>query len=83
MVGEEGNKIRAYLLAVVELGKDHQIAEAIKMLDNDANITTDLVFGEFDLVAVIETSSMRKLDQIITKIRSMDGVLKTITLVAS
>ncbi len=80
---KDNDLIRAYILAVVELGKDHEVAEAIKLLGNEVKVRTDLVFGEYDLVAVVESPSMKKLDQLITKIRSMDGVLKTITLIAS
>lgn len=82
-MGKEGSIVKAYVLAVVELGQDHEIAEKIKELDHSAKITTDLVFGEYDLVAVIETDSIKKLDRIITQIRKLDGVLKTITLIAS
>ncbi len=82
---EESNegKVKAYLLAVVEIGKDHDVAEKLKSLDENSKISVDLVFGEFDLVAVIETDSIRRLDRLVTQVRKLDGVLKTVTLVAS
>lgn len=82
-MGEENQQVKAYLLAVIEIGKDHDVAEKIKDLDNTAKISVDLVFGEYDLVAVIETDSIRKLDRLVTQVRRLDGVLKTVTLVAS
>ncbi len=76
--------VKAYVLIVVEIGSDHEVAEKIRGLrDNDVRIETDLVFGEFDIVAVVKASSIKKLDSVITKIRRLPGVLKTVTLVAS
>jgi len=83
MSGEGSQRVKAYLLAVIEIGKDHEVAEEIKGLDDSAKIDVDLVFGEYDLVAVIETDSIRRLDKLVTQVRRLDGVLKTVTLVAS
>ena len=82
-MSNENQQVKAYLLAVIEIGKDHDVAEKIKGLDNTSKINVDLVFGEYDLVAVIETESIRKLDRLVTQVRRLDGVLKTVTLVAS
>ncbi len=82
-MGESENTVKAYILAVVEIGKDHEVAERIKALDSTADIFVDLVFGEFDLVAVVKTDSIRKLDRLVTQVRKLNGVLKTVTLVAS
>ncbi len=82
-MSEEEKGIKAYVLMVVEIGSDHEVAKRIREIDDDVKVYTDLVFGEFDIVAVIEAPSIKKLDKVITKIRRLPGVLKTVTLVAS
>ncbi len=76
-------QVKAYVLVVVEIGSDHEVAEKIKQIDSEVRVETDLVFGEFDLVAVIHAPTIKKLDSVITKIRRLPGVIKTVTLVAS
>ncbi len=82
-MSSESRSVKAYILAIVELGAEHDIAKEIRKIDKDAEIETDLVFGEYDMVITVKTDSIRKLDRIVTEIRKMKGVLKTVTLIAS
>jgi len=83
-MGEEVKyPVKAYILMIVELGREHELAKEVRELGEEAVIETDLVFGEYDMVAVVRTDSIRRLDRIVTKLRRLEGVLKTVTLVAS
>ncbi len=71
-------KIVAYVLLNVMGGKEYEVAEEIKQIDG---VTEALVvYGEYDVVARLVVDSMRKLDRAVTKIREIEGVLKTTTL---
>ncbi len=78
--------IKAYILVNTELGKEEGIVKEASDLGNDtgvAIISSDLVFGEFDLVIVVSGDSVKKIDKFVTKLRKLDGVLKTMTLIAT
>jgi DNA-binding Lrp family transcriptional regulator len=73
-------KILAYLLIVTEIGKEYEIAKALLEIKSVKEART--VYGEFDVIAKIEAEGVRKLDTVITKIRKMKGVTRTITLIS-
>ncbi|GEM_PF-425169 len=78
--------IKAYILVNTELGKEEGIVKEASNLGNDTGVTilsSDLVFGEFDLVIVVSGDSVKKIDKFVTKLRKLDGVLKTMTLIAT
>ncbi len=69
----------AYLLALVETGKEHQAAEEISKVQGvkEAVIT----YGTWDLVIKISSDTLNELDMIITKIRGIPLVQQTETLI--
>lgn len=78
--------IKAYILVNTELGKEEDIVEEASSLGNDTGVdilSSDLVFGEFDLVVVVSGDSVKRIDKFVTKLRRLDGVLKTMTLIAT
>lgn len=75
--------VKAYVLLTVEIGKEYDIAREIRNLDVNAKIDADVVYGEYDLVIRLEAENLKAVDKAVTKIRSMPGVLKTVTLIAS
>lgn len=78
--------IKAYVLVNTELGKEEDIVKEASGLGNDTGVeirSSDLVFGEFDLVIVVSGDSVKKIDKFVTKLRRLDGVLKTMTLIAT
>ncbi len=75
--------VKAYVLLTVEIGKEYDIAREIRNLDVNAKIDADVVYGEYDLVIRLEAENLKAVDKVVTKIRSMPGVLKTVTLIAS
>lgn len=61
--------------------KTKQAYEQIKLIEGVANITA--VFGRFDLVVMIRALDLDAATKVVSKIRSVDGVLSTETLIAT
>ncbi len=79
MTSEE--KVLAYVILVVGVGQEYRILEEVKKLSEvkDAHI----VYGEYDIIARVEVDSIKKLENVIKTIRSIKGVLRSITLISS
>ena len=75
------SEIVAYLLLVVKMGKEHDVAEKIKRIEDVVEAL--IVYGQWDILIRIETEDLGKLDYIVTQIRKIDGVEQTTTLIAS
>jgi DNA-binding Lrp family transcriptional regulator len=70
----------AYLLAKIEAGKDKQALKAIKKLPGATEVT--FTYGAYDLHAKVKFDTMEELDEFIfEKIRKVDGIKETMTLV--
>lgn len=74
-------KIIAYVLLNIALGKEHEIREKASKLDYVTEVK--IVYGEYDAVVRIEAPTFKALDRTVSTLRSMNDVLKTITLIAS
>jgi len=77
-----GNEnIVAYVLLNVALGKEATLREEISKL----NYVTEakIVYGEYDIVVRIEAPTLTILDKLVSTIRRMSGVLKTVTLIST
>ena len=61
--------------------KTKSVYEQIKSLEGVANITA--VFGRFDIVVMIRALDIEAAGKMISKIRSVNGVLSTETLIAT
>jgi DNA-binding Lrp family transcriptional regulator len=73
--------VKAYVLAIVKRGTEHEMAEKIKKIED---ITEVLVtYGMWDLVARIETKNLGELDKIITEIRQTSEIEQTSTLISA
>ncbi len=70
-----------YVLIVVEVGKEHSVAREIQKLSGVTE--TLVVYGEFDVVCRIEIEDMKVLDETVTRIRRIPGIIKTATLISS
>jgi len=76
--------VKAYILAVVSLGSEYQIAEEILKLGNEkTKVSVDVVFGEYDLVVIVETTDLKEVDRVVTQLRKIPGVQRTSTLITS
>ncbi|PUA32532.1 MAG: hypothetical protein B7O98_07740 [Zestosphaera tikiterensis] len=76
--------VKAYILTVVSLGTEYQIAEEILKLGNEkTKVSVDVVFGEYDLVVIVETTELKEVDRVVTQLRKIPGVQRTSTLITS
>jgi DNA-binding Lrp family transcriptional regulator len=70
-----------YILLVTKIGEEHIV---VKGLEGYEGITEVLiVYGEFDVIARIEHKDMKTLDIVVTKLRQIDSVLRTVTLISA
>ena len=71
----------AGVLINTDPAKTKQVYEQLKLLEGVANITA--VFGWFDLVVMIRALDLDAGAKLIAKIREVDGVTATETLIAT
>jgi DNA-binding Lrp family transcriptional regulator len=73
--------VKAYVLAIVKRGAEHEMAEKIKKIEDVTEVL--VTYGMWDLVARIETKNLGKLDKIITEIRQTPEIEQTSTLISA
>jgi len=71
----------AGVLINTDPSKTREVYETVKSIEGVANITA--VFGRFDLVVMIRALDLDAGSKLIGKIRSVDGVTATETLIAT
>lgn len=73
--------INAYILIVVKSGSEEKVS---KKLQNDKRVKdVSIVYGEYDLIAKVETESMEDLQKFIIKnIRNIKDVQRTSTMIS-
>lgn len=72
--------IVAYLLLGTDLGREKEIADALQTIQGVTEV--HVVYGEFDVLTHLECSDLKALDASITRARKVDGVIRTMTLIA-
>ena len=73
-------QVAAYVLIVTEVGKEHEI---IKELLKVSGVTVaQTVYGEFDVVCKVECNNLKTLDESISKIRKIQSIIRTMTLIS-
>ena len=76
--------IQAYILINARPGKEEEVLEKIKEIEGLKVIDYSLVYGEYDIVVKVEVENLEKLRNIIiSNIRKIEGVEKTITLISA
>ena len=73
--------VKAYFMAIVKRGAEHEVAEKLRKIEGIADVL--VTYGMWDIVARIETESLRKLDTIISDLRKIDEITQTSTLVGA
>ncbi len=69
----------AYVLINCEIGAEQKVIDQIKPFDGIVEVKG--VFGAYDILAKIETTSIERLQEIITwRIRKIDRIRSTLTL---
>ncbi len=71
--------VESYILILVETGKEYEVAEEIKRIEGVEDVL--ITYGIYDIVVKVETESLEKLNEIVTRIRRIPGVRQTTTLV--
>jgi len=71
----------AGVLIKTEPAKTKKVSEALRGIEGVANITA--VFGRFDLVVMIRAIDLDAAAKLIARIRDVDGVVATETLIAT
>lgn len=72
--------ITAYILLKTVIAKEHEVAQRLQEIEGVVEVK--VVFGEYDVVAKAQVEDVRALDEIVTKIRRINGVAMTSTLIA-
>jgi len=76
--------VKAYILLVTSIGLEYDIAEEIKKLeDENVKVTVDVIFGEYDIVVIAEGRDLKDIDKLVTNMRRIPGVTRTLTLISS
>ncbi|MBL7118410.1 Lrp/AsnC ligand binding domain-containing protein [Candidatus Bathyarchaeota archaeon] len=70
-----------YILLVTKIGEEHNIVKELKGYEEITEVLT--VYGEFDIIARVEHKEMRTLDIVVTKLRKIDSILRTATLISA
>lgn len=73
--------VKAYFVATVKRGTEHEVAEKIRKMKEVSEVI--VTYGLYDLVVRIEAESLGHLDKIITDIRLIDEIEQSTTLVGT
>jgi DNA-binding Lrp family transcriptional regulator len=74
--------ILAYVLFKVNSGTEREVCQ--KLVEFDEVVQADIIFGEYDVLAKIETQNLSILEEFVSeKIRNVPNVLVTSTMIIS
>ncbi len=71
----------AVTMVNVQPGKEKEFYNSVKGFENVRDVIH--VFGEFDFVVIIEAKDLNELNETVDKIRCLDGVTKTQTVIGA
>ncbi len=83
MSSQEG--LIAFILIITEIGREHELVERIRELASEVGVEAEayVVYGEYDIAVKAITDNPRKLDKFVTSLRSLPGILRTLTLISA
>jgi len=73
-------KVTSYVLVVTEVGKEHEVVKELLKIEGVSVAQT--VYGEFDVITKVDCENLKDLDAAITKIRKINGIIRTMTLIS-
>ena len=74
--------VLAYVLFKVSSGSERDVCR--KLIEFDEVVHADIIFGEYDVVAKVETPELFNLEEFISlKVRNVPNVLVTSTMIVS
>jgi DNA-binding Lrp family transcriptional regulator len=76
-----GQPIKAYFMAIVKRGTEHDVAERLRRMSGVTEVV--VTYGSWDIVVRIEAPSLGKLDALITEMRKIEEITQTSTLVGA
>ena len=77
---EKMSQVVAYVLMVTVVGKEHEVIEKLLKINGVSEART--VYGEFDILCVVMQDDLKLLDESITKIRRIESIMRTLTLIS-
>jgi len=80
-IGKKSKGVVAYVLMVTEIGKEHEIISQLLKIKGVTEART--VYGEFDVIVIVEADNMKNLDDYITRVRKMPQLIRTVTLISA
>jgi len=69
----------AYVLINADVGKENDVLKELKTLPSVKEAY--FVFGVYDIVAKVESGDVRELKEVLTKIRRLEYVKSTLTMI--
>lgn len=73
-------KVTSYVLVVTDVGKEHEVVKELLKIEGVSLAQT--VYGEFDVITKVDCENLKDLDAAITKIRKINGIIRTMTLIS-
>jgi DNA-binding Lrp family transcriptional regulator len=74
--------VLAYVLFKVASGTEREVAQ--KLTEFDEVLQADIIFGEYDVIALLSTKDLEKLEDFVSdSIRTVPNVLVTSTMIIS
>jgi len=73
--------VTAVCMINVELGKEVQVRKELSMFDGVKELLH--LFGEYDFLVIIRADELRNVNYIVDKIREIDGVRATKTIIGA
>jgi len=70
-----------YILLVTKIGEEHNVVRDLEGIKEVTEVHT--VYGEFDVIARVEHEDMRTLDTVVTKLRQIESILRSVTLISA
>jgi len=74
-------RVIAYMLLITDPGREREIINEIRMIKAVSECRA--VYGEFDIFVGLEVPDLTILDEIVTQVRQIPGVVHSKTLVGS
>jgi len=81
MAMDNNEKIVAYVILVVEVGKEYNVLDELKKLNGVTEAR--VVYGEYDIIVRMEVDSIKMLEKLVMNIRRIKGVLRSVTLISA
>ncbi len=76
-----GEGVRAYVVATVKRGTEHEVAEKIRKMKEATEVL--VTYGLYDIIVRIEAENLGHLDKVVTDIRQLEEIEQTSTLVGT